>query len=87
MDLCLELRDESDLVKNQMVTCWILDLNEFIKNDSKGSKELPLESEDEFNAYLKRFVSEDENGIDHLRGHRLGFDLKTGQLKYMHVLV
>ena len=32
MDLCLDLRDNFDLVKNNAVTCWILDMADFVKD-------------------------------------------------------
>ena len=32
MDLCLDLRDNFELVKNNAVTCWILDMADFVKD-------------------------------------------------------
>ena len=32
MDLCIDLRDNFELVKNNAVTCWILDMADFVKD-------------------------------------------------------
>ena len=56
MDLCVDLRDQSALVKENFVKCWILDMDDFVRKDSRSLKQLPLTDEGEFNAYLKMFV-------------------------------
>ena len=60
-------------------------MNEFIKRDSNGLLELPFENEDMFNNYLYKFVNFDEKGIDHVKSQRLGFDKKTGRLRFMQI--
>ena len=77
MDFCVRLRDDDTLVSDGIVKCWILDMNEFVKYESEGLKELPLDNEDDFNYYLGRFVIEDENGRDYTQALSLGFDAKT----------
>ena len=38
-----------------------------------------------FNNYLYKFVNSNEKGIDHVKNQRLGFDKKTGRLRYMQI--
>lgn len=48
LDLCNKLKDgRIELVKDNEVTCWILDMQEMIQNDSRcsGGKQMPLVNE------------------------------------------
>lgn len=86
LDFCTELRDESDLVIDNDVTCWILDLDDFVKEDSNQTEKLPISDKDRFEDYLMRFISETETGGDFVKGQLLGFDVNTGKLKFMRVI-
>ena len=71
--MCDYLENESEIVRDNQVNCWIKRMDEFVRRDSEGTKQLPLEPENEFNDYLFRFIEEDVDGIDAFRKQRLGF--------------
>ena len=83
IDLCIDLRDNNEFVKDNEVRCWILDMNEWLKQSY--DIELPLDDEEQFNSLLLEFAFTDENGIDLQRDFSIGFDAKTNRLKYMNI--
>lgn len=88
LDFCNELMFDTDVVLDEDVKCWILELDNFVKSDSaaKGSPEqLPIDDEARFEKYLMRFITETEVGGDYAKGQLLGFDVNTGKLKFMRV--
>ena len=73
LNLCDWLENESELVQNGIVDCWIRNLDEFIRNDSEDAEKLPLDDRDLFDKYLTRFIKEDPYGINAYRTQKLGF--------------
>ena len=61
LDLCKDLQYSSDLVKNNRVTCWIQDMENFVKTNTassghcSGGKLMPLASEADFDKCLLAF--------------------------------
>ena len=75
IDFCKELRDSNTLVKNNLVTCWILDMQEYVDagaSCASGNK-MPLGDEATFNKCLKDFLKT-EDGIDHARALNIFYD-------------
>mmetsp|Transcript_25646 Transcript_25646/g.30118 ORF Transcript_25646/g.30118 Transcript_25646/m.30118 type:complete len:178 (-) Transcript_25646:858-1391(-) len=58
IDLCTELRDTSSIVKDNRVTCWILDMKDYVDNGAAcaSGQKMPLTSETTFNNCLKAFL-------------------------------
>ena len=53
--------------------CWIENMDRFVRKDSDGAKQLPLQTEKEFYDYLFRFIVEDLEGIAAFRALRVAF--------------
>ena len=85
LDLCAELSDDHALVKDDDVKCWIHDFDLFVKEDSAGTKQLPLANEMEFYMYLNEFAFKTDKGREYMRSQHLGFDKKTGRLAMMRI--
>ena len=85
MDLCAELSDDHALVKDDDVKCWINDMDLFVREDSNGERELPLENQMEFYMYLKQFAFQTVEGQEYVRSQQLGFDKKSGKLIMMKI--
>ena len=70
LDMCLDLQTQTNLVKNaDAVNCWILDMADDLK---LRGKDLPLDTEEEFNAELLLFL-QSERGQENLKTQRIGF--------------
>jgi len=68
IDLCNYLKDESELVRNNRVTCWILDMQAMVEKDSTCSngKLMPFVDESDFNRCLWTFMNS-RSGQDYQR--------------------
>jgi len=86
LDLCKELRDDSELVKNNVVTCWILDMENYVESNStcSGGKKMPLESETDFNECLTYFLRTDQ-GLDYQKSLSLFYDYNNNRIKFMRI--
>ena len=73
MDFCNYLINESEIVKDKIVECWINDLDEFVQRKTRGEKKLPLDDAIEFYTYLFKFIETDVKGIAYFRSLRVGF--------------
>lgn len=75
IDFCKELRDSNTLVKNNLVTCWILDMQEYVNGGAScaNGNKMPLADEATFKKCLKDFLKT-EVGIDHARALNIFFD-------------
>ena len=56
MDFCVDLRENSPVVKENEVNCWIEDMDRFVREDSNGELSLPIQNEQQFNTLLKKFI-------------------------------
>ena len=58
LNLCKELKNESTLVKDSGVTCWLLDMEKFVIDDStcSGGKLMPLVEKADFNKCFSQFL-------------------------------
>ena len=63
LDFCYYLRNESVIVKDQLVECWIEDMKAFVELKTGGEKTLPLDDEIEFYEYLFDFIKDDIKGL------------------------
>ena len=70
---CDYLENESKLVMNNLVECWIKDMNEFVIRHSAGKKSFPIQNENEFTEWLLLFIEKDPAGIQAYRTQKLGF--------------
>ena len=75
IDLCVDLRDNSPLVKNNRVTCWILDMQSYVKANPQCAlgKAMPLENATDFNRCLVSFL-QTETGQGYLKTNMIFFD-------------
>lgn len=56
LDLCEDLRDNFDRVKDKRVTCWAWDFDQFLQQNVGSEKKLPIEDEAEFEKLLSQFL-------------------------------
>ena len=49
-------------MKDNFVECWILDMDEFVREVSDGDLYLPLFFKEMFDEFLERFVDESTKG-------------------------
>lgn len=77
--------DDHPLVKDKDVTCWLNDMNDYVKTQTNGAKELPLADEAEFNQYLLKFAFETEAGKTYQATKTLGFDKQSKRLAVMRI--
>ena len=73
LEFCDYLVNESELVADNLVECWISDMDKWIKKISDDEKSLPIKDEAEFTEMLFRFVNEEPAGIEAARQKKLGF--------------
>ena len=66
IDLCKDLRDTNELVQESRVTCWILDMQDYVDAGAScaSGQKMPLGDEATFDKCLKAFLTT-EKGIDH----------------------
>ena len=67
LNFCDFLRNESEIVKDNLVDCWIEKMDEFVRKETNNAQSLPISDETEFTSFLLRFISEDPDGIDAYR--------------------
>ena len=86
IDLCNYLKDESDLVRNNRVTCWILDMQAMVEKDSTCSNGqlMPFADESDFNRCLWTFMKS-RTGQDYQRSQTLVYDYENRRIKYMRI--
>lgn len=73
LDFCNMLEFESDIVKDNIVECWIKMFDKFVQKASNQELSVPLQNEKDFYDYLFRFIEEDIDGRTQFRTQRLGF--------------
>ena len=87
IDMCIYLRDSSPIVRNSQVTCWILDMEEYVNSSGTNcaaGKKMPLESEADFYNCLLAFATTEE-GEGHFKSQNVYYDMKNKRIKYMRV--
>ena len=67
LEFCDFLINESKLVKDNNVECWIKQMDAFVKKVTNNKQELPIKDETEFTKWLLRFTQEDPDGIEATR--------------------
>lgn len=65
MNLCLDLRDNSELVVDKEVKCWMFDFDTYVRTTSSGTKSVPIADPAEFETLLKAFAYETKAGQEY----------------------
>ena len=52
MDLCTDLRDNSDIVIDNEVKCWIFDMDAYVRSTTANLRSLPIPDKADFEFYL-----------------------------------
>ena len=73
MKFCDYLINESDVVSDKIVNCWIKNMDNFVRKESQNRISIPIEDEEEFMTWLLLFTQKDAKGIDAFRSQKLGF--------------
>ena len=60
-------------------------MNAYVKKESLGAQELPLEDGEAFLSYLTKFTTLTDKGKEYVSKKHLGFDKKTGKLITMKI--
>ena len=63
LDLCNDLRDNSPLVKQNEVICWIHDFDEFSRAFTKGRLQVPVERTDYFDRLMQEFLKTEKGQL------------------------
>lgn len=60
--MCVDLRDNFEMVRDNEVRCWILDFDNYVKETSLGLHQVPIEDPELFEAYLLAFAFTTKQG-------------------------
>ena len=89
LNFCTELKDSNKYVLDSDVSCWLLEMDNFVRADTASSVnklQIPIQDKAKFEEYLYRFIQETEVGGDYVKGQLIGFDVTTGKVKFMRVI-
>ena len=56
MKFCDYLVNESDVVSDKIVNCWIKNMDNFVRKESQNQVSIPIEDEEEFMTWLLLFT-------------------------------
>ena len=67
LDLCQSLRQNSTIVYEERVTCWIEEMKRYVEESTDGNMTMPIDDDKQFLQMFKEFIEEDFKGVEFIQ--------------------